>query len=481
LNEVLDAWVGPGVLVLAGDVLELLAGGGAEPARVLAAHPRLVGSIRAFARQEGRRVVYLVGNHDARLAWDVAWAGQVIGGLGADLALALELHLHTGRSVERVRVEHGHRFDPANAPVDPRNPRETPLGHHVVTELLPALEQSRQRWLAGVEWLSDPAAFPAFVASRLGYRRLAGHLWWLLLPFLASAALRVPLVRALLHGRPGEAAAIGRVLPVIGIVAVVDLVLITAALLVVVRRAWSSLAEAGLAGGRGRGQNDAPRGEARRLVDGGWAGLITGHTHHPELTPLGDGFYANTGCCTDVVEGRPARLGLPQVFLPERQLGWVELAAGPVLRVELRHARVDVPDGTFFERLAARPCPAADARPALVATLSRFKPDQDRSGASSSTPGGQGDTTRTGLRVEADVHALGLQAGEEPLGQGEVHPADEFRVVPGQGVEGTVPQSNLAVGPRGFEPVVPEYLARPVEKSAGTGPPTHLASGLGAE
>src|SRR5882724_4564596 len=236
LNQVLDAWVGPGVLVLAGDVLELLAGGGAEPARVLAAHPRLAGSIRAFAGQEGRRVVYLVGNHDARLAWDVAWAGQVIGGLGADLALALELHLHTGRSVERVRVEHGHRFDPANAPVDPRNPRETPLGHHVVTELLPALEQSRQRWLAGVEWLSDPAAFPAFVASRLGYRRLAGHLWWLLLPFLASAALRVPLVRALLHGRPGEAAAIGRVLPVIGIVAVVDLVLITAALLVVVRR-----------------------------------------------------------------------------------------------------------------------------------------------------------------------------------------------------------------------------------------------------
>jgi hypothetical protein len=233
LCKALDGWAGPGVLVLAGDVLELLGGGGAEPGRVLAAHPQLVASVRAFAEGDGRRVVYLVGNHDARLAWDESWADQVTGGLGADLALALELRLHTGRGVERVRVEHGHRFDPANAPIDPRNPRETPLGHHVVTELLPALERSRQPWLAGAEWLSDPAAFPAFVASRLGYRRLAGHLWWLLLPFLATAALRVPLVRALLDGRPGEAAAFGRVLPVIGIVAVVDLALVMAALLVV--------------------------------------------------------------------------------------------------------------------------------------------------------------------------------------------------------------------------------------------------------
>src|SRR5205807_4234398 len=64
LSDVLDAWVGPGVLVLAGDVLELLAGGGVEPRRVLAAHPRLVASVRAFAEEEGRRVVYLVGNHD---------------------------------------------------------------------------------------------------------------------------------------------------------------------------------------------------------------------------------------------------------------------------------------------------------------------------------------------------------------------------------------------------------------------------------
>jgi lysylphosphatidylglycerol synthetase-like protein (DUF2156 family)/UDP-2,3-diacylglucosamine pyrophosphatase LpxH len=370
LCDALDTWRGPGVLVLAGDVLELLGPGGGEPRRVLAAHPHLVSSIRAFAAGEDRRVVYLVGNHDARLAWDDVWAGQVAAGLGAELALSLELHIHTGRGVERVLVEHGHRFDPANAPVDPRNPRETPLGHHVITELLPAVERSRQQWLAGAEWLTDPATFPAFVASRLGYRRLARRLWWLLLPFLAAVGLRVPLVRALLDHRPGEAAAIGRALPVLGLVVVVDLALVAAALLAVIRRIWSTLGEAGLAGGRGELQNDAPRAEARRLVGDGWAGLVTGHTHHPELTPLGDGFYANTGCCADVVDARPARLGLPQVYLPERHLGWVELVAGPVLRVHLIHGRTDVPDGTFLERLAARPRPAVQPRPSLVASLS---------------------------------------------------------------------------------------------------------------
>lgn len=370
LSDALDTWRGPGVLVLAGDVLELLGPGGGEPRRVLAAHPHLVSSIRAFAAGDDRRVVYLVGNHDARLAWDDAWAGEVAAGLGAEVALALELNLHTSRGVERVLVEHGHRFDPANAPVDPRNPRETPLGHHVVTELLPAVERSRQRWLAGAEWLTDPAAFPAFVASRLGYRRIAGRLSWLLLPFLAAMGLRVPLVRALLDRRPGEAEVIGRALPLLGLVVVVDLALVAAALLAIIRRVWSTLGEAGLAGGRGDAQNDAPRAEARRLVSDGWAGLVTGHTHHPELTPLGDGFYANTGCCTDVVDARPARLGLPQVFLPERHLGWVELLAGPVLRVHLVHGRADVPDGTFLERLAARARPAAPPRPSLVASVS---------------------------------------------------------------------------------------------------------------
>ena len=53
----------------------------------------------------------------------------------------------------------------------------------------------------------------------------------------------------------------------------------------------------------------------------GSAGLITGHTHHAELSHLGSGFYANTGCGTEVVEEVPSRLagiGLPPVFLGHR-------------------------------------------------------------------------------------------------------------------------------------------------------------------
>ena len=59
--------------------------------------------------------------------------------------------------------------------------------------------------------------------------------------------------------------------------------------------------------------NDQPRSEAERLIGGGYAGLVTGHTHDPELTSLGSGFYANTGSCGTVVRPRQRRWGLSSV------------------------------------------------------------------------------------------------------------------------------------------------------------------------
>src|SRR5207245_6480742 len=123
-----DPGVGPGVLVLGRDALDLLGTGSSEPRQILSIHSRWAAAVRRFAEGEERRVVYVVGNHDARLAWDSGWAGQVAELLSAELALVVELHIETGCGVQRVRVEHGNRFDPANALPEPRNPRETPLG-----------------------------------------------------------------------------------------------------------------------------------------------------------------------------------------------------------------------------------------------------------------------------------------------------------------------------------------------------------------
>jgi len=363
----LSGWVGPGVVVLNGDVLELLAGD-PPPGRVLAAHARLVAAVRTFAAVPGRSVMYVVGNHDSRLGWDEGTARQVGEALGAAVAFAVELRIETGEGTRRVRVEHGNAYDPANLLVDPRNPRETPLGHHVVQEILPALRQADPSWLSGVEQLANPSDFPPFVASRLVYRRLARHLGWLALPFLLALLVRVPVLAVLLERRGGRLAAWPRLASAIGLALVADAVLVASALAMAARRAWAAVGTLGVTAQRGRAQNTAARAEARRLIAEGWAGLVTGHTHQAELTPLGPGFYANTGCCTEVVSGRAARLGLPDAYLAERQLNWVLLEGGARLRARLVHARVGGAGGTLLERVVARPVPNGGPDPVVVAT-----------------------------------------------------------------------------------------------------------------
>ena len=369
LAAVLGSWAGPGVVVFAGDLFELLAGSIVDPGPALDAHPKLRDAVVAFGAQCGRRVVCLVGNHDGRLAWDAAAAATVAKGLGADLALAAELSIDTGKGCRAVRIEHGHRFDPPNAFSDPRNPNDTPLGHHVVQEVLPALGGTAREWLDGIEDLSDPVMFPAFMASRAVYRRLARYVWWLLLPVLAAVVLEVPAVEAALRatGEGRRVAAWPDRLLIGGAGVAGVLVLLGLALVVVANRAWAGISSS--LGKRGWAQNDAARAEARRLLADGWAGLITGHTHHAELTVLHGGFYANTGSCTRVVDQVPGRAGLPPVFLPHRQLGWVELEAGADLHVRLLYSQLDQGGGTRLERIVGRRVKVMDPRPSVVAAV----------------------------------------------------------------------------------------------------------------
>src|SRR5580704_16092311 len=70
----IEAWTGPGLLVFNGSCLELL-GGGPRPGPIdlraaLAAYSHLVAVVHAFGAGPGRRVVYLAGASDGRVAWD---------------------------------------------------------------------------------------------------------------------------------------------------------------------------------------------------------------------------------------------------------------------------------------------------------------------------------------------------------------------------------------------------------------------------
>jgi lysylphosphatidylglycerol synthetase-like protein (DUF2156 family) len=296
--------------------------------------------------------------------------------LGAEVALAVELAMDTGGGVRRVRVEPGSQLDPLMRVNDPHDPAESPLGHHLVCEVLPALGDSTagrsprepgQGWLAGWDSLDDPASFPRFLASRLTYRRLARHAWVLALPVVVALALRLPFaVFRHAHRHVGSATRIG---VFVALFAVLGLVLVGTVVAMVVRGTWRSLAGVALSRGRPddwRDPNGAGRARARELVTAGYSGLVTGHTAHPELTYLGDGFYANTGCAAEVVSESPARLealGAPSLFLAHRQVSWLEVEAGHELHVRLLHGQRALPGTTVFERLLRRRPATSDGRP----------------------------------------------------------------------------------------------------------------------
>src|SRR5215469_14798764 len=272
----LDSQAAHLTVVLAGDIVEMLAFPGATADGILRSHDDLCRALAAVT-ERGGQVIYTVGNHDGDLAWDLKAADAVRDIAGARLCLAADLHMPGG---ERIRVEHGHQLDPYNCFHDPRNPLDTPLGHHIVREVIPKVEWLGSNWLNGAHEMADPADFPSFVASRLVYRKLVRHLWWLvllpltlfaLLPELAHIRNRFPDTATLMHDAE-----------VLGYGAAIDIAIIALILAIVSRRAWTTISSLALAG-RGYSQNSAARQRADDLIADGYTGYLSGHTHHPEL------------------------------------------------------------------------------------------------------------------------------------------------------------------------------------------------------
>jgi len=363
LAKRLDAEPGPLTVVLAGDIVELLAYPGRAAADVLAAHDELCDALVAVT-EGGGQVIYTVGNHDGDLAWDLKAATAVHEATGAKLCLAADLVMPDGG---KIRVEHGHQVDPYNCFADPRNPLDTPLGHHIVREVIPKIEWLGKDWLTGAHEMADPADFPSFLASRLVYRKLVRHLWWLILAPILLFALVLPEV-----ARVGTYFDAGRWLhdgEILGYGAIVDIGIIALILAIVSRRAWTSISALALSE-RGYGQNSSARERADELIASGYLGYLSGHTHHPELHAHGAGFYGNTGSCTSVVEAIDTIYGMPPVYLRTQQLSWLEITAlaDGSCRAQLKSARVELPGATRFERfLSAARNPHATA-PAAVAS-----------------------------------------------------------------------------------------------------------------
>ncbi|MGI5241010.1 phosphatidylglycerol lysyltransferase domain-containing protein [Dactylosporangium sp. CA-139066] len=362
----LHRWEGPGALVFNGDTFELWGEPETTVADALDAHPALTRAVRDFAAGPGRAVVVVVGNHDAPIAWDDRSADTLAERIGARCALAADLVFDAPAGRRVVRCEHGHDLDPANRFADPRNPLDSPLGQHIVQEVLP--EVRRTPLLADIGCLADPNAIGRFVASRLVYRELGRRLWWLAVPIALTVVLHAPESVRLL-ARSATAVRLERwaALTAVGIVAQAVLLLALAGL--AARMLYRVMAGSRF-GPRGAKLNATPKTAAAAACGDGLAGLITGHTHQPELAALGGGFYANTGSGTRQVESRSGRWRLPPVFLAVLRRSWVEVDVERDLRVRLVAAETPAGEATRLERLVARRAALAlPGVPTVVAEL----------------------------------------------------------------------------------------------------------------
>ncbi|HXQ91126.1 MAG TPA: hypothetical protein VN768_06155, partial [Acidimicrobiales bacterium] len=411
LARTLDTWDGPGLVVIAGNLLDLTTGG--DAATALGSHPRLATALETFTAIDNRRVIALPGAHDSAAgdsAADADHAGTLMA-LGVEVAPAVELHMSTAAGTRVVRVDAGVppvATTPApltgptsngdSAPPRPVTTAVTLSGTHLGAGPDTRRPTGTRRatftltpdpgaeWQDGLERLADPASTPRFLTSRLLYRRFARFAWWLLVPFAVAVALRIPFVSSgldhLVFGHPAPSRAIARAHAApwgerflfAALVSLGEIVILAVALGFVARKAWRTLGGGDLdglfddaLGAGGATANDDVRDAARALCGHGYAGLVSGATLQSELTHLGPGFFACPGAAGEVVEEHHGRMGLLPVFLACQQLAWVELETGAELHARLLLTRSELPGATFLERRAARDRKVHDTHPQVVA------------------------------------------------------------------------------------------------------------------
>ncbi|HEX4244462.1 MAG TPA: phosphatidylglycerol lysyltransferase domain-containing protein, partial [Acidimicrobiales bacterium] len=392
LAQTLDAWDGPGILIIAGNLFDLTGNGPTldETQAAMGAHPKLREALARFLEGDERRVIRQSGTHEPGFDTDPD-TSAALAGMGVERAGGVDLILQTAAGARTVRVEPGEHayaslisaaeseFDPA-ADAKPGAVERSLAGRSWRT--LAERSESDAPWFEGLHRLSDPSRLSRFVTSRLLYRRLGRHAWWLFVPFAVAIALKFLLTPTVLrHAGTGMAgrtlrhvheAGWGSRLSVAALFALIVFAVLAVALGLLSRRVWSVLGGGTLNAVRVEGAaNDTARDAARLLTAGGHTGLITAATFQPELTSLGIGFYANVGATAEVVEEQPGRLGLPPVFIHRQRLSWVELETGADLHVRLLYAETDLPSPSLLERVVSIRRMVRSLHPTVVASYPR--------------------------------------------------------------------------------------------------------------
>ncbi len=387
---------GPVELILAGDFFDFLQIGavpeGTDRASLTISRPeyeRLFAALARFGRTEGKRVVYLPGNHDAEGWWNPHIQETLRErGLVDEFAYHYLATMEVGGRLRTIYCEHGNQLDPANTVEDYHDPLDTPLGHHVVTDftrrIAPYGEVSPGLDLSEIKMVYPLVAIPGWVASRYFYDLAAKVVSYLLLPLLVAYLLYRTAAYLLAGGFSAGSGA--RALPrlhelfldlaVFGL-----LVLLVAALffLVIRHTLRKTLAAAGTARGQPQGKlhyspAEASRREISEILRGrGRAPMdpsldpttvdvfVSGHTHLPSLEEVerpdgGRVAVANSGCWLRQLQPVSPHLKGPPVY---------------VSTFVLTHVRVYAQDGSLRVELWEQPKPARQSLNRIERLLSR--------------------------------------------------------------------------------------------------------------
>lgn len=365
-----DAHPGPVELVLAGDFFDLLrvaeVPDGENRASVTIAraeYRELFERLRRFAAGETRTVVYLPGNHDAEMWWN-----REIRSTLEEQGLVHEFALSYSACFESepdriVYCEHGNQFDPANTFRDYADPLDTPLGDHIVTDLMPRLPGGRtltpSLHLREVDRIFPLTEIPEWIAGRLFYDLVRQAIRWLLLPLLV-AFVAYGVIKYALGGSDDD----GLLDLLVDVGYDVVVLLVTFGLFVLILRRTANQAIRGAArrfGGDGEdpGGLDPSVDTIRRRLEAGpppplgddlpgeIAVFASGHTHAPSLigfdAPTGArGAAVNCGCWLRQAHPVAAHLKAPSVF---------------VSRHVLTHARAHLGTGGIEVELWEQPRP----------------------------------------------------------------------------------------------------------------------------
>jgi UDP-2,3-diacylglucosamine pyrophosphatase LpxH len=198
LFDELASHEGPVELILAGDFFDFLQIGrvpeGEDRASLTVSRPEYEGmfaALKRFREREGKRVVYLPGNHDAEGWWN-PHIQETLRRLGLvdEFAYYYLASVEAGGKRRIVYCEHGNQLDAANTVEDYSDSLDTPLGHHVVMDftrrIAPYGEISPGLDLAEIKMVYPLVAIPGWVASRYFYNFVGKVTKFLLIPLLVA-------------------------------------------------------------------------------------------------------------------------------------------------------------------------------------------------------------------------------------------------------------------------------------------------------